>query len=71
MGDSTSELPAPGAHVPVGGTVYTETVVYSAPEQLMAEAPYQIAIIDLDSGGRLTVRIAAGPGEERVRIEEL
>jgi len=41
------------------GTVYTETVVHSAPAQFVDDAPYQIAIIDLDSGGgRITVRIA-------------
>ena len=43
------------------GTVYTETVVHSAPEQFAAEAPYQLAIVSLngdgDEGGRLTVRI--------------
>ncbi len=39
------------------GIVYTETVVHSAPEQFAAEAPYQLAIVTLDEGGRLTVRI--------------
>jgi uncharacterized OB-fold protein len=39
------------------GTVYTETVVHAAPEKLTAEAPYQLAIVDLDSGGRVTVRV--------------
>ncbi len=38
-------------------TVYTETVVYSPPEQYAAEAPYQIAILNLPEGGRLTARI--------------
>lgn len=47
-----------------GGTVYTETVVHSAPEQYTAEAPYQIAIIALDSGERVTARISG----ERVAI---
>ncbi len=40
------------------GTVYTETVVYSPPEQFVADAPYQLAIVALDDGGRLTARIA-------------
>jgi len=40
------------------GTVYTETVVHAAPEQFVADAPYQLAIVTLDGGGRLTVRIA-------------
>lgn len=39
------------------GVVYTETIVHSAPEQFVHEAPYQIAIISLDSGGRTTGRI--------------
>ena len=40
-----------------GGTVYTETVIFSPPEAYVNDAPYQIAIIDLDNGGRLTARI--------------
>jgi hypothetical protein len=39
------------------GTVYTETTVYSPPEAFQADAPYQLAILDLDEGGRRTVRI--------------
>ena len=39
------------------GTVYTETVIYSAPEAFAAEVPYQTAIVTLDAGGRLTARI--------------
>jgi uncharacterized OB-fold protein len=39
------------------GTVYTETVVHAAPEQFTADAPYQLAIIALAEGGRLTARI--------------
>jgi uncharacterized OB-fold protein len=46
------------------GTVYTETVIHSAPEAFAAEAPYQTAIISLDEGCRVTVRIAG----ERVAI---
>ncbi len=46
------------------GTVYTETVVHSAPEQFVNDAPYQVAIVTLDEGRRLTVRISG----ERVRI---
>jgi uncharacterized OB-fold protein len=46
------------------GIVYTETVVYAAPEQFVADAPYQLAIVSLAEGGRLTVRITGG----RVRI---
>ncbi|MEP7353694.1 MAG: OB-fold domain-containing protein [Acidobacteriota bacterium] len=45
------------------GVIYTETVVHAAPEHLLAEAPYQLAIITIDendsdhAGNRLTVRI--------------
>jgi uncharacterized OB-fold protein len=55
------------SEVPAGatGVVYTETVVHSAPEQYAAEAPYQLAIVSLDTGGRVTARVVAG---ERVLI---
>jgi uncharacterized OB-fold protein len=46
------------------GVIYTETVVHAAPAEFVADAPYQLAIVSLDSGGRLTVRIAG----ERVKI---
>lgn len=46
------------------GTVYTETVVHSAPEAFAAEAPYQVIIVTLDGGGRVTARVAG----ERVQI---
>ena len=48
------------------GTVYTETVVYSAPEPFVADAPYQTAIVTLDEGGRVTARISG----ERVQIDD-
>jgi uncharacterized OB-fold protein len=37
-----------------GGTIYTETLVHSAPEQFVNEAPYQLIIVTLDSGGQRT-----------------
>jgi len=46
------------------GTVYTETVVHAAPEQFVADAPYQLAIIVGKDGARATVRISG----ERVSI---
>jgi uncharacterized OB-fold protein len=49
------------------GVVYTETVVHAAPQQFVAEAPYQLAIVALDSGGRRTARILG----ERVQIGDL
>ena len=46
------------------GVIYTETVVWSAPEQYRADAPYQLAIVTLEDGKRLTARVAG----ERVAI---
>lgn len=48
------------------GTIYTETVVYSAPEAFVQDAPYQSAIVSLDEGGRITGRILG----ERVSIDD-
>lgn len=42
---------------PGAGTVYTETVVYSPPEAYVNDVPYQLAIIQLENGRRLTGRI--------------
>ena len=39
------------------GTIYTETVVFAPPEQFAADAPYQLAIVTLETGKRLTARI--------------
>lgn len=46
------------------GTVYTDTVVHLAPERFAAAAPYQVAIVEVDGGGRITARIEG----ERVAI---
>ena len=48
------------------GAVYTETVVYSAPPAFEKDVPYQVAIVTLDSGERVTGRIE-GP---RVSIDD-
>ena len=48
------------------GVVYTETVVHMAPPAFEKEVPYQVAIISLDTGERVTARIE-GP---RVSIDE-
>jgi len=48
------------------GVVYTETVIYSAPEAFVKEAPYQTAIVTLDAGGRVTGRILG----DRVAIDD-
>jgi uncharacterized OB-fold protein len=48
------------------GTVYTETVVHLAPTRFAADVPYQVAIVTLDGGERLTARIEGG----RVAIDD-
>ena len=50
------------------GRVYTEAIVHSPPEQFAADTPYQLAIIDLDTGRRMTVRVLGKEQEDRVRI---
>jgi uncharacterized OB-fold protein len=50
------------------GIVYTETIVHSPPEQFAADAPYQVAIIDVEGGRRVTVRILGKEPQERARI---
>jgi uncharacterized OB-fold protein len=49
------------------GTIYTQTIVHSAPEAFVADAPYQLVIVRLDDGRRVTGRIA---GSERVAIDD-
>jgi uncharacterized OB-fold protein len=39
------------------GTVYTETVVYSPPEAYVNDVPYQLAIVELEGGRRITGRV--------------
>jgi uncharacterized OB-fold protein len=48
------------------GKVYTCTTLYAAAEPFEKDLPFQIAIIELDEGPRLTVRIE-GP---RVAIDD-
>ena len=47
------------------GIVYTETVVYAAPAAFVDEAPYQLVIVTLEDGKRITGRIEG----ERVAID--
>ena len=49
---------------PGSGIIYTETVVYSPPEAYVNDVPYQLAIVELTGGRRLTGRIEG----ERARI---
>jgi len=48
------------------GAVYTETVVFTAPPAFEKDVPYQVAIVSLDSGGRVTGRVEG----ERVSIDD-
>jgi len=50
------------------GVVYTETVVHSATPQFAADAPYQLAIVALDSGRKVTVRISGDRAEIGDRV---
>jgi uncharacterized OB-fold protein len=54
------------------GRVYTDTVVHLAPERFAADVPYQVVIVDLDGGSRITARIAGDRvviGDELVEVE--
>jgi uncharacterized OB-fold protein len=46
------------------GTVYTETVVFSPTEAYVNDIPYQLAIIQFETGKKTTARIVG----ERVAI---
>ncbi len=50
------------------GVVFTETIVHAPTEQFAADVPYQLAIIDLDRGGRVTIRVLGKTAGERARI---
>ena len=54
---------------PGSGEVYTETVVWSPPEAYANDAPYQLAIVSLDRGGRLTGRISGDRVEIGDRVD--
>ena len=47
------------------GTIYTETVVYAAPAAFVKDAPYQLVIVTLEDGTRVTGRVEG----ERVTID--
>ena len=48
------------------GRVYTSAVVHLAPERFAADVPYQVVIVALEGGGRVTARIEG----ERVAIDD-
>lgn len=56
---------------PGPGIVYTETLVYAPTPQFAAEAPYQLAIIELSGGRRVTSRIDGERASIGDRVEFL
>jgi uncharacterized OB-fold protein len=48
------------------GVVYTDTIVHLAPERFAADVPYQVIIVKLDDGARITARVDG----ERVAIDD-
>jgi len=48
------------------GVVYTDTIVHLAPERFAADVPYQVIIVKLDDGSRVTARVDG----ERVVIDD-
>ena len=48
------------------GVVYTDTVVHLAPARFAADVPYQVIIVKLDDGSRITARVDG----ERVTIDD-
>jgi uncharacterized OB-fold protein len=54
---------------PGAGTIYTETVVYSPPEAYVNDVPYQLAIIELAGGRRLTGRVDGERAQIGDRVE--
>ena len=48
------------------GTVYTETVLHMAPPAFEKDVPYQVAIVALDNGDRVTGRVEGA----RVSIDD-
>jgi uncharacterized OB-fold protein len=57
---------------PGSGTIYTETVVYSPPEAYVNDVPYQLAIIALATGRRVTGRVEGERAQigDRVQFTE-
>lgn len=47
-------------------TIYTETVVHLAPEAFAADVPYQVVIVTLGDGSRITGRVVG----DRVNIDD-
>lgn len=54
---------------PGPGVVYTETLVFSPTPQFVNAVPYQLAIVTLESGGRLTARVEGERASIGDRVE--
>lgn len=52
-------------------TVYTETIIHSAPEQFAIEAPYQIALVEFEDRLRQLVRISGLRAKIGDRVQEV
>ena len=52
------------------GTVYTETVIYSAPEAFAKDVPYQTAIVSLDGASPRTARVTIRILGDHVAIDD-
>jgi uncharacterized OB-fold protein len=51
------------------GIVYTDTVVYSPPEAYVNDVPYQLAIVELEGGRRVTGRVSGERAQIGDRVE--
>jgi uncharacterized OB-fold protein len=47
--------------VPAIGRIVSFTTIRRAPSRFRDQAPYHVAVVDLDAGPRVTGRLAAGP----------
>ena len=55
----------------LNGTVYTETIVHLALERYAADVPYQVIIVVLDSGDRVTARVEGDRAAIDDRVVEI
>jgi len=53
----------------MSGVIYTETMIHAAPEQFVKDAPYQLVIVTLDGGKRITARIEGDRVAIRDKVE--
>lgn len=51
---------------PRHGSVYSHTAVHTPPPAFADDAPYTVAVVELESGGRVTGRVTADHGDVAV-----